>query len=292
MSAAMETMTMFNSELVNIVCIGSGSASLAAAIAAADAGQSIFVAEPRRRTPLTGSFTESAESWAAQLQRYWGADEVDGPTNDYLNEMTCDLGPARRSHASGQLSTAAVEAFDNVEIDRWAVVPPFRGNEMANWARDCLTSPYGMVFSKLSPLAMSEMRLQDGTSIRAGVVADIPSARRSGLTLRQWLRDLAKERGVKIHGSSTIQRLLFNEGQPVGVMVDTPDGVRHVRARQGVLLGTSNSVADDLLAMHPASVLRDGRLALVSKNASRFARLELLTTAEGMNLCAPQGQLA
>ena len=75
-------------------------------------------------------------------------------------------------------------------------------------------------------------------------------------------------------------------------MVDTPDGVRHVRARQGVLLGTSNSVADDLLAMHPASVLREGRLSLVSRKASRFARLELLTTAEGMNLCAPQSQLA
>jgi len=163
---------------------------------------------------------------------------------------------------------------------------------MANWARDCLTSPYGMVFSKLSPLPMSEMRLQDGTSIRAGVVADIPSARRSGLTLRQWLREMARERGVRIHGSSAIQRLLFNDGQPVGAMIDTPDGVRHVRAREGVLLGTSGSVADDLLAMHPAAVLREGKLSLVSRNASRFARLELLTSAASMNLCAPQSQLA
>ena len=112
------------------------------------------------------------------------------------------------------------------------------------------------------------------------------------MTLRQWLRDMAKERGVKIHGSSTIQRLLFNDGQPVGAMVDTPDGIRHVRARRGVLLGTSTSSADDLLAMHPASVLRDGRLSLVSRNASRFARLELLTSAASMTACAPQSQLA
>jgi glycine/D-amino acid oxidase-like deaminating enzyme len=285
-------MTMFNSELVDIVCIGMGSAGLAAAIAAADAGLSVFVAEPRRRTPQTGSLTESAEAWATQLQRYWGADEFDEPTTAYLRELTCDLGPARRSHTNGQMVTAAVESFGEVEIDRRAPVPPFYGNEMANWARDCLTSPYGMVFSKLSPLPMSEMRLQDGTSIRAGVVADIPSARRSGLTLRQWLRDMARERGVRIHGSSAIQRLLFNEGQPVGAMIDTPDGVRHVRARQGVLLGTSGSVADDLLAMHPAAVLREGKLSLVSRNASRFARLELLTSAASMNLCAPQSQLA
>lgn len=283
---------MFNSELVDIVCVGSGGAGLAAAIAAADAGLSVFVAEPRRRTSHNGSLTESAESWAIQLQKSWGADELDAPTTAYLREMTCDLGPARRSHGNGQLPTAAVESFEDAEIDRRAAVPPFRGNEMANWARDCLTSPYGMVFSKLSPLAMSEMRLQDGTSIRAGVIADIPSTRRSGLTLRQWLRDMAKERGVKVHGSSAIQRLLFNEGQPVGAMVETPDGVLHVRARQGVLLGTSNSVADDLLAQHPASVLRDGRLSLVSRNASRFGRLELLTTAESMNLYVPQSQLA
>lgn len=292
MSAAVESLTMFNSEVVDIVCIGAGSAGLAAAIAAADAGLSVFVAEPRRRTSHTGSLTESADSWAAQLQKYWGADQLDAATTAYLRELTCDMGPARRSHANGQLPTAAVESFGDVEIDRRAPVPPFYGHEMANWARDCLTSPYGMVFSSLSPLAMSEMRLQDGTSIRAGVVADIPSTRRSGLTLREWLRDMAKERGVKVHGSSSIQRLLFNEGQPVGAEIDTPDGVRHVRARQGVLLGTSNSVADDLLAMHPASVLHDGRLSLVSRNASRFARLELLTSAQTMSLCAPQSQLA
>ena len=283
---------MFNSELVDIVCIGTGSAGLAAAVAAADAGLSVFVAEPRRRPPQIASLPESTEAWATQLQQYWGADELDGPTTAYLREMTSDLGQARRSHVNGQLPTAAVESFGDVEVDRRAVVPPVRGNEVANWARECVTSPYGMLFSKLSPLAMSELRLQDGTSIRAGVVADIPSARRPGLTLRQWLRDMAKERGVKINGSSAIQRLLFNDGQPVGAIVNTPDGVRHVRAREGVMLGISNSVADDLLASHPASVLRDGRLALVSRNASRFARLELLTTAEGMNLCAPQSQLA
>ena len=89
-----------------------------------------------------------------------------------------------------------------------------------------------------------------------------------------------------------IRDRLFNDGQPVGAMIDTPDGVRHVRAREGVLLGTSGSVADDLLAMHPAAVLREGKLSLVSRNASRFARLELLTSAASMNLCAPQSQLA
>jgi glycine/D-amino acid oxidase-like deaminating enzyme len=293
-SAAIEVMTMFNSELVDIVCIGSGSAGLAAAIAAADAGLSVFVAEPRRRTSQTGpAATEPVESWPALLQRHWGADEFDEPTTAYLHQLTCDLGPPRRSPAYGQLPIGSVESFEeDAVVNPRATVPPFYGNELARWARECLTSPYGLVFSRVSPLTMSEMRLDDGTTIRASAVAEIPSARRSGMTLRQWLRDMAKERGVKIHGSSTIQRLLFNDGQPVGAIVDTPDGIRHVRARRGVLLGTSNSNADDLLAMHPASVLRDGRLSLVSRKASRFARMELLTSAVSMNICAPQSRLA
>ena len=283
---------MFNSELVDIVCIGSGSAGLAAAIAAADAGLSVFVAEPRRRTSQTGAATDPVESWPALLQMHWGADEFDGPTAAYLHQLTCDLGPPRRSPAPGQLPIGSVESFDDAGVDPRGTVPPFYGSELAHWARECLTSPYGLMFSRVSPLTMSPMRLEDGTTIRVGFVAEIPFARRSGMTLRQWLRDMAKERGVKIHGSSTIQRLLFNDGQPVGAMVDTPDGIRHVRARRGVLLGTSNTNVDDLLAMHPASVLRDGRLSLVSRNASRFARMELLTSATSMNVCPPQSRLA
>ncbi len=285
---------MFNSELVDIVCIGSGSAGLAAAIAAADAGLSVFVAEPRRRGSQTGSAaTDPVESWPALLQKHWGADEFDESTAAYLDQLTCDLGPPRRSPAHGQLPVGSVESFaEDGAVNPRAAVPPFYGNELAHWARECLTSPYGLMFSRVSPLAMSEMRLENGTTIRASVVAEIPSARRSGMTLRQWLRDMAKERGVKIHGSSTIQRLLFHDGQPVGVMVDTPDGIRHVRACRGVLLGTSNSNVDDLLATHPESVLRGGRLSLVSRNASRFARMELLTSAADLDVCAPQSRLA
>jgi hypothetical protein len=290
-SAAIEVMAMCNSELVDIVCIGSGGAVLAAAIAAADAGLSVFVTEPRRRTP-NGLVPDPVESWPTLLQRYWGVDEFDEPTADYLHQLTCDLGPPRRSQA-GQLPIGSVECFgDGASVDRRGTVPPFYGNELAHWARECLASPHGMAFSRVSPLTMSPMRLEDGSIIRAGVVGEIPSARRSGMTLRQWLRDMADERGVRIHGSSAVQRLLFEDGQPVGAIVDTPDGIRHVRARRGVLLGTGNSIADDLLAMHPASVLRDGRLSLVSRNASRFARLELLTDAATASLCAPQGRLA
>jgi hypothetical protein len=57
-------------------------------------------------------------------------------------------------------------------------------------------------------------------------------------------------------------------------------------------MGTSNSTADDVIARYPASILLDGRLSLVSRSASRFARLELLTTVANVNACELQGRLA
>ena len=109
--------------------------------------------------------------------------------------------------------------------------------------------------------------------------------------MRQWVRDLALERGVTIQGSA-VQRLLFSDGHPVGAVLETADGIREVRASSGVLMGTGNTTTDDVLARYPASVLREGMLSLVSRSASRFARLELLTTAAAVNVCAPEGRLA
>jgi phytoene dehydrogenase-like protein len=112
------------------------------------------------------------------------------------------------------------------------------------------------------------------------------------MTLRQWLQDMAKERGVRVHTSCAVERLHFSDGHPTGAVLETADGIRKVRARSGVLMGTSNSAADDLIARYPASVLRDGRLSLVGRSASRFARLELLTTAASINSYELQGRLA
>lgn len=278
-------------EFVDVVCIGSGSAGLAAAVVAADAGQSVIVAEPRRRTSQTGSPADT-ETWLSEVKRRWGAEEFDETTADYLLELTRDLDPPRRSHAHGELPAGSVESFVEARLDPRRPVPPFYGHEIAGWARDCMTSPYGLMFSRLTPMSMPELRIHDGTTIRAGVIAHVPPSRRAGMTLRQWLRDLAMQRGVRIYRSSVIQRLIFVDGEPVGAVLETADGVHHVWARKGVLMGTSNSAADDLLA--PAVALRDGRLSLVSRNASRFARLELLTSVQSMTACAlplqPHGQ--
>jgi len=279
-----------NNELVDVLCIGAGLAGFAAAVAAADAGQSVFVAEQRRRSSRIASVDEP-ETWAEVIRRHWGIEEVDELTAEYLHKLTCDLDPPRRSLANGELPIGSVESFDEATFDPRKPVPPFYGHSMADWAHDCLTSPYGLVFSRLTPVSMTQVQMQDGAMVRASAIAEIPSARRSGMTLRQWVRDMALERGVTIHGAA-VQRLIFSDGHPIGAVIETADGIREVRARGGVLMGTSNSTADDPIARYPASVLREGQLSLVSRSASRFARLELLTTATAMSVCAPESRLA
>jgi hypothetical protein len=283
-------MTSDDNELVDVLCIGAGLAGFAAAVAAADAGQTVFVAEQRRRTSRTEQ-VEEPETWAEVIRRHWGVEDIDEPTAEYLHKLTCDLDPPRRSTVHGELPIGSVDSFDEATFDPRKPVPPFYGHEMADWANDCLTSPYGLIFSRLTPVPMTQMRMQDGAMVRAGVVSEIPRARRSGVTLRQWLEDMAKERGVTVQGSA-VQRLIFSDGHPIGAVLETADGIREVRARSGVLMGTSNTTTDDVIARYPASVLREGRLSLVSRSASRFARLELLTTAAAMSVCAPEGRLA
>ena len=284
-AAAVNAMTALDFELVDIVCIGSGSAGLAAAVAAADASQSVIVAEPHRRAPRNGSPVD-AESWAEAIQGHWDTGTFDEATTDYLLELTSDLDPPRRSHPHGELTVGSVESFEEARFDPRRPVPPFYGHQMTGWARDCLLSPYGLVFSRLTPLPMYELRMQDGATIRGGVIAAFPPAPRPGMSLRQWLRDLAIDRGVRIH-DSRVQRLIFVDGEPVGAVLETSDGVRNVWARNGVLMGTSDPAADEPLDRHPAAVLREGRLSLVSRNASRFARLELLTSAQSSDSCTP-----
>lgn len=283
---------MFGSEVVDILCVGSGSAGLAAAIAAADHGLKVLVAEPRRSSASGTQPSDMPESWTEVLRRRWCAEEFNTPTETYLDELTRCLGPPSRPIAKPYLPVNAVENFDDVDdVDPTAAVAPFHGAEMAKWARDCLMSPYSMMLSRVSPSMMTEVRLQDGSTIRAGLVAPVPRQRRSGATVRQWLGDLAADSGVEVQHSSTVRRLIFNDGHLVGALLDMPDGLRHVRARSGVLLGSSCSRWDDELAMRPMPTDNDTRLCVVSRTASRFARLELLTCAQSLSVAAAPGRL-
>ena len=280
---------MLGAEFVDILCIGSGSAGLAVGVAAAQSGQNAFVAEPDPE--VSAPAVSSVESWQAVLQRRWDAEELNTASTNYLEQLTSSLGPPAPIRASGHLRVDTVETFAAAEVDPTEPVPPFRGADLATWARECLTSPFGMIFSRVSSPAFTPVRKVDGTSVNAGLIASVPAAHRRETTIRQWLSELARDSGVEIHRPCSIQRLLFGDGQLVGAQLDTPDGVRSVRARRGVVLGTSSSTVDDALWMSPTAG-GDIKLCTVGKTASRFARLEFLLSAASYSACAAEGRLA
>lgn len=283
---------MLGAESVDILCIGSGSAGLAAGVAGANAGLKVLVAEPAQELIAPMGQDAAAESWTCLLQRRWGAGDFNNSTTTYLDELTRSLGPPVWVKASGHLPIDTVETFADVSVDPTEAVPAFHGAELATWARECLTSPFGMLFSRVSPSTLTPVRRVDGTNITAGRIASVPTTWRRDMTVRQWLAELAREKGVRVHESSAVQRLLFNEGQLVGAVLDTPGGVRSVRARRGVLLGTSCSGGDDALAMLPMATGGGTTLCVVGRTASRFARLEFLHSAEAYNECVAPGRLA
>jgi len=284
---------MLGAEFVDILCIGSGSAGLAVGVAGASAGLDVFVAEPNREvTAPARAGASSVESWLTVLQRRWGAEEFNAASLNYLEQLTSSLGPPAPIKASGHLGVDTVETFAAVDVDPTEPVPPFRGADLATWARECLTSPFGMIFSRVSPSTLKPVRKLDGTSVNAGFIASVPMARRRETTVRQWLVELAAVTDIEVHQSCSIQRLLFSDGQLVGAVIDTPDGIRTVRARRGVVLGTSCATVDDALRMSPMASGGEIKLCAVGKTASRFSRLEFLLSAAAYVECAAPGRLA
>lgn len=284
---------MLGAEFVDVLCIGSGSAGLAVGLAGADAGLKVVVAEPDRgvATPARSAATP-VESWATVLQRRWGIEEFNTSTAAYLDQLTSSLGPPVAAKVSGHLVIDTVETFADVSVDPTVSVPPFYGADLAKWARECLTSPFGMIFSRVSPSNLAPVRKVGGTAISAGRIASAPTGRHREMTVRQWLSELALQKGVTVRESCSVQRLLFNDGQLVGAVLETPDGVRAVRTRRGVVLGTSCSTGDEALTMLPMAFRDDTTLCVVGRTASRFARLEFLLSAASSRACAAPGRLA
>jgi len=272
---------MLTPEFVDILCIGSGGVGLAAGIAGVDAGLEVLVAEAtQERAAPNQRVGASVESWTTLLQRRWGVEELNS-TAAYLEAMTHSLGPPVLSKVDDPIPTDTVETFEGVDVGRTEAVPPFHGTELAAWSRECLASPFALIASRLNTWPLTSMRKVDGPAIAAGLVASLPTTRRREMTVRQWLSELAREKGVAVYESSWVQELLFSGGHPVGAVLGTPAGMRLILARRGVVLGTSSSAGD---AETPMPAGSDTALCVVGRVASRFARLEFLVNASSYGI--------
>ncbi len=93
----------------------------------------------------------------------------------------------------------------------------------------------------------------------------------------EWLDTEARLRGVDVEPVTRFERLVFEEGQVIGAVFTTSDGLFAVRARHGVLLCRAG-FPDRRASPAPEAADSVLGVALVSKAASRFGRVELLTS--------------
>lgn len=257
-------------EEVDLVCAGDGTAGLATAIAVADVGGDVYIAGSAA-APTPGERANRISPWL-------GLDSFDEETNDYLAALSSDLGPLPlRSASDLDVPIRVVSEPSSTQSGR--TVAPFVGARLGDWAARCLASPYGYLHSRVSDWHSSTVQASDGDMIAVADIGSIaPAPGDPSASVHDWLLAQARDRRIEAHAGSVLQRIVFEEGAVVGAVFTTPEGPLAVRARHGVTVTAGGAhVGSASSARLPAgdSALR---VCLVSKHASRFGRVELLTS--------------
>ncbi|WP_167107105.1 FAD-binding protein [Mycobacterium sp. DL592] len=241
-------------DVVDVICAGSGPGALAHAILCADLGLSVV-------------FADAVSP----------ADLADEDTLEYLQAMIDDLGSLPRVPGNLELplTRAVPEPPVTPKKGKHATIAPFVGSRLRDWALQCAVSPFGVIYSGV-PDGMIPMRSESGTAIRAAVLGGYrPNADRPGPALAAWLAEQAREREIEGDGAA-IQRLVFEDGRVAGAAIEGPSGVRLVRALEGVALSTGPMPGGAEWPAQPELRDIDVQVAIVSRSASRFGRVELL----------------
>jgi len=253
---------------VDLVCIGAGIGGLASAIATVDAGEDVIVADTGQIAASMASLG-TARGW---LQH----DGVDVETEDFLAAVVEGLDPVVRPSGASRVPMRVVRPSP----PDGRTLEPFVGATIRAWDAQCFGSPYGTLHSSVFGWQRTKMRSSDGESIDVIPIGDIDWHDGLGeADLLEWMGGQANDRDVDVLAATSLQRIVFEEGLIIGVVLDTPDGPYAVGTRRGVTLSppdTGPAAADGLV--DPSEGDRK-QVCLVGRNASRFGRVELLTTA-------------
>jgi hypothetical protein len=254
---------------VDLLCAGTGGGALAAAIAAVDAGVDVLM------TASSGG-NHSCEG-SASIEGLPGIGVADADTNAYFHALSDGLSIRRRGGAP--TIDVPIRVLDpSPTAPPPGRVAPFVGARLRDWAAGCLASPYGVIYSRVSERNAVTMRSSSGEAFEYASVGTIelgPDLRQ--LSLDDWLAAQAADRGVEVSASTSLQRIVFEDGQVIGAVLDTPSGTCAVRTRRGVSVSTGGC---DLDAAAPAYSDDHVRLqvCLVRQTPSRFGRIELLSS--------------
>jgi hypothetical protein len=237
---------VFWDDEVDVLCVGSGAGGLAAAIAAVSAGATVRVA-------------------AGQPGR-WPAPVDDPETAAYLEALTADvaaLDPAGLDPAGDAPFLTVAEA---PMPTRRNPLPTFFGAQLREWNARCLSSPYGLMYTRVTPRPGTAMRATDGRLLD---VIDLGTFTADD-DLAGWIGERARELDITVDPHVVLDRIVFDEGDVVGAELRTPSGPLAVRCRHGLAIAPAGP------QQSAPAIGAGSRACLVGQAASRFARLELL----------------
>lgn len=259
-------------DVVDVVCVGSGGGLIAAGLTAARAGCDVYVATVPSAPRRDGG---CGRPWGSDLSSRLGVDDVNDETVGHLNQAVEEFAPVVCADDDFDLPVRILEDRQPPS----GTVEPFRGAQLGTWARRCATSPNGVLFNRVTHRQMSEARAAGGVALEVAVIGSFGAGHASvssGLTA--WLYEQASSAGVEIDTVERLERLVFEDGHLVGVIVGTAEGRRAVRALHDVIIGTGELRSEDAPLNEPNGLPSDMRLCLVSQFASKFARLELVSS--------------
>jgi hypothetical protein len=258
-----------------MVCTGTGAAALAAAISVVDLGGEVFVAG----APGGDALVEAGAPHRVhndRTQPWLVADVSDSETTAYFAALSSDLGPFRRSAWDVDVPICVVH---EPPVESGRSVAPFVGSRLREWTARCLASPYGYLKTRVSDLQSTTLHTIDGDMIEVAEIGSIsPDPTDVGGSVYDWLTAEADDRRIDIEPDCSLQRIVFEEGDAVGAVFTTPDGELAIRARHGVTVATGGPRINTALPHQLSAGDAALRVCLVTRFASRFGRVELLTS--------------
>ena len=245
---------------VDVICTDTAPGGLAAAIAAARAGGAVMLASADPSTCETDWF---------------GSPQLDDPTATYLHELTADIELESLPRPSVDLPVRLASALPAADEGRKRRIATFDGAHLRDWAMQCIPVRTGYLYTRVTGWDTAARQSDDGGRLAVSEIGAMsPDVDDVGGSVLSWLTAAAEDAGVSVDRSTVLQRLIFEYGVVVGAEFDTEEGVLTVRARHGVLL--CRAVGPLVTPTLPQGA--EVRVALVGRAASRFGRVELLTT--------------
>jgi len=124
------------------------------------------------------------------------------------------------------------------------------------------------------------MKTSGGETIEVAVIGSLETGAGviDSAALVDWLLGQVSERPIDLMDAAALQRIVFEDGEPVGAVFATPDGTCAVRARRMLMVAPTGGpdTARPVVALDEHESVR---VCLVMQSASRFGRVELLATA-------------